>query len=149
MAAKDMWTVSYFDIPGLLPSLCHSAQFCWDHREQPCSPSESSEYRPILERKGCLPSRPQKKDHKSFKNFLFHWLLQQGLEINEARWKAAETKSTRKSQSTVAPQGTWEGCQLWRCSHFSAYTLLPCFLHPILLKSISLKRTEKQRRVRI
>lgn len=141
-----MWKLSCSDLQGLLPSLCQTAWFCWDHREWPCAARDSSGYEPSLERKGCLPSRPKKRDHKSFKSFLFlfHW-LHQGLEIHEARGKAAETKSTHISQSTVTPQGAWGGCCLWRCSHFSAYTVLPRFLHQILLKTISLRRIENQR----
>lgn len=150
-----MWTLPYSNLQGLLPSCCKSAQLCWDDGEQPRTARDSSESKPrgkrlpasLLEqtKQTNKENKHQPSNHKSFKSFIFifNWLPHRGLETHEERGKTAETKpTTQMSQWTV---GQAEGCCLWQCSQFSAYAVLPCFLHQILLMTISFKRRENKR----
>lgn len=129
-AAKDMWTLSYSDLQGLLPNLCQSAWFCWDYRQQPRTAWDSSEYEPSLEGKGCLPSRPKKKGTTKAQDLSFSFPLTTAAGIRNiwSKRKSSRNKIYPHEPEHRCPQGAREGCCLWRCSHF-AYTVLPRFFH--------------------
>lgn len=141
-AAKDMWTLSWCDLQGWLQSLCWSAQFCWEHRAWSIISQGSSEYKPCIKEKGCLPYRP-KNPPQRIQELSFHWLLEQRLEIHKARGNS-RNKIYPYKPKLCSPPGDLRRMLSMKVL-FSAYTVLPHFFHQILLKTTSLKSKEYQR----
>lgn len=144
-ATNDMWTLSYSDLQGLLPSLCQSAWFSWDYREQPCTTWDSSEYEHSLEGKGCLPSRLKKNGPQKLQELSssFSLTTAAGIRNTWSKRKSSRNKIYPHKSKHCSPAGGLRRMLSMKMLSLLCLRCPPTFLAPNSAKNHFLQEDRK------